>query len=224
MFDKKLSNFEGSTLKMRAIIADDHPLFRQALLLMLTQELNFEVEESFDYASTIKLMESNADYDIVFLDLNMPDANGLAGLVQIKSLFPNTLITLVSAEQNPGIIQKAIQVGISGFIPKSLNLDKLKTAVAAIMSGETWLPEDFESAEQSEEEVQYLRKLELLTPHQLRVLDMMANGLLNKQIAYELGISESTVKQHASAVLRKLGLINRTQAGVIYKQIMQTDD
>lgn len=206
----------------RALIADDHPLFRNALVQMLKEQMKMQVDESFNYASTIKKMHECSDYDIIFLDLNMPDAEGLAGLMQLKTLFPNTLIVLVSAEQNADTIRKAMQLGVSGFIPKSISLDLMKEAVNKVLDGDNWLPDDLELQEQDDEQLAYIHKMEQLTPNQLKVLHMMANGLLNKQIAYELHISESTVKQHASAVLKKLGLINRTQAGVIYKQIMQT--
>ncbi|MEM0909674.1 MAG: response regulator transcription factor [Pseudomonadota bacterium] len=206
----------------RALIADDHPLFRNALVQMLKEQMSMQVDESFNYASTINKMHDCSDYDIIFLDLNMPDAEGLAGLMQLKSLFPNTLIVLVSAEQNAVTIRKAMQLGVSGFIPKSISLDLMKEAVNKVLEGDNWLPEDLELQEEDNEHVDYIHRMEQLTPNQLKVLHMMANGLLNKQIAYELHISESTVKQHASAVLKKLGLINRTQAGVIYKQIMQT--
>ncbi|MFQ3249941.1 response regulator [Glaciecola sp.] len=211
--------------KIKALIADDHPLFRNALKQALSDALGDGLLESADFHSTIEQLNLHNDIDLVFLDLKMPGNSGLTGLSQIRAEFPNILIVVVSAEENPSLIVKALQLGASAFIPKSTSLESINDAVSQVLNGNEWLPENLThlSEHASSDANDALQRIEQLTPHQLKVLKMMADGLLNKQIAYELDISESTVKQHASACLRKLNVNNRTQAGVIFKQLMSLD-
>jgi DNA-binding NarL/FixJ family response regulator len=124
------------------------------------------------------------------------------------------------------MVRKAIDFGACGYIPKSTPLPMIAAAVQQLLDGEQWLPEELIAQVQKiegSEEQEFALKLAQLTPHQLKVLQLMADGLLNKQIAYELGVSESTIKQHVSAVLHKLGFNNRTQAGVLFKQMLKVD-
>lgn len=202
----------------KVLIADDHPLFRNALKQVLSGQLTMQVSESCDFASTMVMLEDDPDIDLVFLDLNMPGNNGLAGISAIRVQFPNTLIIIVSAEEQESVITKCVQLGASAFIPKSLDLSEICEAVNKVLEGQQWLPKDYIFNATPNDETAFFDKLEQLTPHQLKVLALIADGLLNKQIAYELNISESTVKQHASAVLKKLGVYNRTQAGIMYQQ------
>jgi DNA-binding NarL/FixJ family response regulator len=208
--------------KIKALIADDHPLFRNALKQALSDVLGDGLLESADFHSTMKQLNLHDDIDLLFLDLKMPGNSGLAGLSQIRAEFPNILIVVVSAEETPSLIVKALQLGASAFIPKSTSLESINEAVSDVLNGNEWLPENLThlGEQGSIDNNDALKRIEQLTPHQLKVLRMMADGLLNKQIAYELDISESTVKQHASACLRKLNVNNRTQAGVIFKQLM----
>ncbi|WP_371195868.1 response regulator [Glaciecola sp. SC05] len=206
-----------------ALIADDHPLFRSALNQVLSQQLKLSVMQANNFQQTYDCLLNNPDLDLVCLDLNMPDTEGLSGMTRIRAEFPNTLVIIVSAEENPVIVEKCIALGASAFIPKSVGLDSISEAVTTVLDGGQWLPNDFNMPDQNAEKLQQYQLIETLTPHQLKVLNMIANGLLNKQIAYELDISESTVKQHASAVLRKLNVNNRTQAGIMYKQIMSLE-
>lgn len=208
----------------KVIIADDHPLFRNALKqVLIDHKLDMRIYESFDYQSTLDELASKNDTDLLFLDLNMPGSSGLAAISTIRAQFPNTLIIVVSADEQEHTITKCVQLGASAYIPKSVDFTEISDAVDTVLEGGQWLPEGFELTEQPPEEAAFFNQLEQLTPHQLKVLGLMADGLLNKQIAYELNISESTVKQHASAVLKKLGVYNRTQAGVIFNQIMRID-
>jgi DNA-binding NarL/FixJ family response regulator len=211
--------------KIKALIADDHPLFRNALKQALSDVLGDGLLESADFHSTMKQLNLHDDIDLLFLDLKMPGNSGLAGLSQIRAEFPNILIVVVSAEETPSLIVKALQLGASAFIPKSTSLESINEAVSDVLNGNEWLPKNLTHlGEQGEiDSNNALQRIEQLTPHQLKVLRMMADGLLNKQIAYELDISESTVKQHASACLRKLNVNNRTQAGVIFKQLMSLE-
>lgn len=210
---------------MKALIADDHPLFRNALKQALGGVFGEQLFESADFESTLATLSVNDDIDLIFLDLKMPGKSGLTGLSQIRAEFPNLLIVVVSAEESPRLISKALTLGASAFIPKSTSLDMINEAVAEVLDGREWLPNELMLSVDGafDEEEALLTRIEQLTPHQLKVLGLMADGLLNKQIAYELNISESTVKQHASACLKKLNVNNRTQAGVIFKQLMALD-
>jgi DNA-binding NarL/FixJ family response regulator len=211
------------SIQFTALIADDHPLFRSALNQVLAQQLKLNVVQAQNFEQTYQYLLAHPDIDLVCLDLNMPDTDGLSGMTRLRAEFPNTLIIVVSAEENPLVIEKCIALGASGFIPKSVGLESISQAVTTVLDGGQWLPSNFQMPDQNSEKRKTYQLLETLTPHQLKVLSMIANGLLNKQIAYELDISESTVKQHASAVLRKLGVNNRTQAGIMFKQIMSLE-
>lgn len=153
----------------------------------------------------------------------MPGNDGLIGLSEVRARFPDVLVVMVTALEEANLIRKALALGACGFIPKSASIECIAEAVERVIDGEQWLPESVGNLtdEASETETDdFSVKLAMLTPHQLKVLRMVADGLLNKQIAYELDISESTVKQHVSAVLRKLNVINRTKAGIAFKHAM----
>lgn len=203
-----------------ALIADDHPLFRSALIQALAPIFAHNIAQTSDLQETLAYLAATTETDIVFLDLNMPGNDGLSGLITCVHQFPNTLFVIVSASENPTVMHQAIQLGAVGYIPKSAGLDTITAAVQQILAGDIWLPDGLE-LEQNRHDTDtqlFITRLALLTPHQLKVLRFIADGLLNKQIAHEMDISESTVKQHASAVLKKLQVINRTKAGVLYKQ------
>jgi DNA-binding NarL/FixJ family response regulator len=201
-----------------ALVADDHPLFRSALIQALTPIFDQRIAETANLDSTIGYLQDHPGTDITFLDINMPGNEGLNGLVSCLHQFPNTLFVIVSAQESIAVMHRTIKLGAVGFIPKSASLDTIASAVEKILSGETWLPHsDAYDALTGVQDEDFAARLALLTPHQLKVLQYMSEGLLNKQIAHEMVISESTVKQHASAVLKKLNVINRTKAGVLFK-------
>ena len=213
-------------MQAKVLIADDHPLFRAAMRQALADIVGDEITEASSFEQARQSLLDDDDIELVFLDLNMPGNEGLTGLSELRTQFPSVLVVIVSAEENPVVIRNAIALGSSGYIPKSTPLPVISEAVNQILEGEQWLPPGLDESlpeYESEHEKQFAEKLAQLTPHQFKVLKMMAEGLLNKQIAYELDISESTVKQHVSAVLRKLGVINRTKAGIIFKQVMDSD-
>jgi DNA-binding NarL/FixJ family response regulator len=208
----------------KALIADDHPLFRNALKqVLMTHPMLIEVQESQDLVSTIEKLSDDIDIDLLFLDLNMPGNESLAGISAIRAQFPNILIIVVSADEQEHTITKCVKLGASAYIPKSVDMSEICEAVSHVLDGNQWLPMGYQLTQQAPTEKLFFQQLEQLTPHQLKVLSFIAQGLLNKQITYELNISESTVKQHASAVLKKLGVYNRTQAGVIFNQNMRLD-
>lgn len=221
----KTTQIEPS-MQAKVLIADDHPLFRAAMRQALADIVGDEVTEAASLAQARQCLLDDDGIELVFLDLNMPGNDGLTGLSELRTQFPSVLVVIVSAEENPVVIRNAIALGSSGYIPKSTPLPVISDAVNQILEGEQWLPPGLDESlpeYESEQEKQFAEKLAQLTPHQFKVLKMMAEGLLNKQIAYELDISESTVKQHVSAVLRKLDVINRTKAGIIFKQVMDSD-
>lgn len=215
---------------LSSIIADDHPLFRMALQQAIAEVIGDEVRFTEDFEQTIEALSKQENTDLLFLDLKMPGNDGLTGLMNIISSFPNLSVIVVSAEESVQVIHKVMEMGACAFIPKSSSLDKMAEAVEHVLNGEFWVPDyiNLDAIENTDTQnadiEENLSRLAQLTPNQLKVLKMMADGLLNKQIAYELNISESTVKQHSSQVLKKLGLNNRTQAGVIYKQLTSIEN
>lgn len=209
---------------MQVIVADDHPLFRSAMCQALSGALNTDVIETESFEQTLQNLANCAEVELVFLDLNMPGNEGLLGLSRLRNLYPDVLVVIVSAEENLATINKCISLGACGYIPKSTPLPVMLEAIAQIREGEQWLPThmlDKTLEQQPTPEQLFMAKLELLTPHQFKVLVMIADGLLNKQIAYEMGISESTTKQHVSAILHKLEVSNRTLAGIMFKQAIE---
>jgi len=210
-------------MKIRVLIADDHPLFRAAMCQALGDIVGPHTLQASTLDETLSQLEANPDIDLVFLDVKMPGNEGLIGLSEVRARFPDVLVVMVTALEEANLIRKALALGACGFIPKSASIECIAEAVERVLDGEQWLPESVANLtdEASETETDdFSVKLAMLTPHQLKVLRMVADGLLNKQIAYELDISESTVKQHVSAVLRKLKVINRTKAGIAFKHAM----
>jgi DNA-binding NarL/FixJ family response regulator len=158
--------------------------------------------------------------DLVLLDLTMPGVQGFSGLLYLRAQFPEIPVAVVSAHDDPAVMRRAIEFGASGFVPKSLDIDQIGAALNAILAGGMWIPPDIDlSASDDHEAADLVRRLGSLTPQQIRVLMMVSEGLLNKQIAYELGVSEATVKAHVSAILQKLGVDSRTQAVIAASRI-----
>ncbi|WP_228517963.1 response regulator transcription factor [Aliidiomarina indica] len=211
----------------RAIIADDHPLFRSALRQALSNTLGSDVLEAENFPDLLTLLQQERQIELLFLDLNMPGNRGLTGLTTIRNQFPDILVLIVSANEDIDVIQRAIDYGASAYIPKSAPLPTLMLAVDAVLDGDSWLPEhllDTVTDTSQSHYREFAHRLEQLTPQQFKVLAGIADGKLNKQIAYELEVQETTIKQHVSAILRKLGVINRTQAGVIFHDMLKVDD
>ncbi|WP_406663023.1 response regulator [Gallaecimonas sp. GXIMD1310] len=205
---------------VRAIIADDHPLFRAALKLAANSLLSEGmVLEAAAMDEVWTLLKSHPDTELVFLDLMMPGTDGFAGLSALRADYPDVAVIMISAQEDHATINRAMALGASAFVPKSAPLATLSEAMAKVLDGDTWLPAGTELSPCAED--QQLALLAKLTPQQLRVLKMIADGLLNKQIAYEMDVQETTIKQHVSAILRKLNVNNRTQAGLLYQSLKQ---
>ncbi len=203
------------------VIADDHPLFRNALRQAVASVLSEAVVDeagSFDDLTT--LLEKSADIDLVLLDLTMPGISGFSGLIYLRAQYPAIPVVIVSASDDGATIRRSLDFGASGFIPKRFGVDTLRDAIMKVMDGDVWVPADTDLAAGADPEMTKLRdRLVTLTPQQVRVLMMLSQGLLNKQIAYELGVSEATIKAHVSAILQKLGVESRTQAVIAAAKI-----
>ena len=208
----------------KVIIADDHPLFRtalkQAIVECIEDDETLEVDNFYDL---LKAVNENDSLEIVFLDLHMPGNDGFTGLTQLQNHFPDIVVIMVSSDDNSETMQKAINFGAAAFIPKSADLATIAKAIDTVLDGGIWLPEhiEFNADQQIDLAHQKLAKqLSQLTPQQYIVLTQIADGQLNKQIAYDLDIKETTVKKHVSAILLKLEVNNRTLAGLAYQQLM----
>ncbi|MET4694879.1 response regulator transcription factor [Endozoicomonas lisbonensis] len=202
------------------IIADDHPLFRAALQAALRQGLiNPEIHEAGSIAALQSVLGQVPSPDLILLDLHMPGAHGLSGLIFLRGHYPEVPVAIVSASDDQQVIQRAMQHGAHGFIPKSSPLDTLKEAIGRILDGEVWLPGNMAGIATQQETPDIEQKLASLTPQQFRVLGMISEGLLNKQIAYDLEVSEATIKAHVTAIFKKLGVRNRTQAVIAMKEL-----
>jgi DNA-binding NarL/FixJ family response regulator len=207
--------------KTTIVIADDHPLFRGALRQAISSLIpSSDIVEAGSLEDLTAAIERDREVDLVLLDLTMPGVQGFSGLLYLRAQFPEIPVVVVSAHGDPAVIRRAIEFGASGFVPKSLDTDQIGSALKAILSGGTWIPPDIDlSASEDRETAELVRRLASLTPQQIRVLMMVSEGLLNKQIAYELGVSEATVKAHVSAILQKLGVDSRTQAVIAASKI-----
>lgn len=209
------------SLGLKFIIADDHPLFRGALIQALKSvSETADIIETGDFEGAKRAVREHGDADLLLLDLSMPGVTGLSGIVALQAMQPALPIVVVSATDNASTIRRAVDLGASGFISKSANLESIKQSVRQVLEGGLCVPDDIDSVEEGDPEINDLIKcIQTLTPQQARVLGMLAEGLLNKQIAYELGVSEATVKAHVSAVLQKLGVDSRTQAVIRLSKI-----
>lgn len=208
------SGFVTEEVVERVSIIDDHPLVRDGLRSVVTVAFDgCEIAEASSLEEAIALLEKQSNFDLVLLDLNMPDVKRLDGLRLLRQRFPILPVAMVSGSFDWMVVQEAMSVGAAGFIPKSMKRSAIVSALHRIASGEIYLPESVgEGPGASEEAGEILRRIDSLTPHQRMVLGHLVNGRLNKQIAHDLGVSMTTVKAHVSAILQKLGVFSRTQA------------
>lgn len=209
-------------MSTKIVIADDHPLFRDAIKSALSGgnlgDVSMVEVGGFDEA--MKALEADPDADLLLLDLNMPGTSGLSALVSVRAAFPALPVVIVSGTDDPSTVRRSIELGASGFISKQASIDSIRGAVADVLAGEISMPADIDLGSEHDPEVEDLiQRIRTLTPQQARVLGMLAEGLLNKQIAYELSVSEATIKAHVSAVLQKLNVDSRTQAVIRLSKI-----
>lgn len=210
-----------SSSSTRLVIADDHPLFRGALREAVTGVVPAaNVDEAGAFGELTALLEKESDIDLVLLDLSMPGVSGFSGLIYLRAQYPAIPVVVVSASDDGETIRRSMEFGASGFIPKRYGVETLREAIGKVMNGDVWTPSDIDLTAGVDPDMAKLRdRLITLTPQQVRVLMMLSEGLLNKQIAYELGVSEATIKAHVSAILQKLGVESRTQAVIVAAKI-----
>lgn len=203
---------------MNILIVDDHPLFRHALIQAVRYSLpQAQISETAAVNEFYERLENGPEPDLVLLDLNLPGASGFSAFVHVRAQYPALPIIVVSAHEDASIIQRAIAHGAMGYIPKSAHPSHIGEAIRQVLDGDIWLPPNLPAANmnfdpRAADETALAERIQSLTPQQFRVLMMVAEGLLNKQIAYELDVSEATIKAHVTAIFRKLGVQNRTQA------------
>ncbi len=205
----------------RIVIVDDHPLFRDALNHALSAAFEtVEILEAGSFDEIAAMLAEDSEVDLVLLDLAMPGVQGFSGLVFLRAQHPEIPVVIVSASEDPDTIWRAIAFGAAGYIPKSLPAKDIRAAVSRILNGEVWTPGDIRLAGAADPQTSELvSRLATLTPQQVRVLMMLGEGLLNKQIAYKLNISEATIKAHVSAILQKLSVDSRTQAVIAINRL-----
>ncbi|WP_293762749.1 response regulator transcription factor [uncultured Paraglaciecola sp.] len=203
------------------LISDDHPLYREALISALQPLFeNVDIIQSDGLDSTLEALQQHSDFDLVLLDLNMPGCDSFYGLIRVSQDFPKVAVAVVSASDSVEVICKVMNLGAKGFIPKSTPTIVIAEALKQIMNGKNWFPEDMQTdIEDYVPAIDIAKLVGELTPKQFRVLRLLQNGLLNKQIAFDLSITEATVKAHISAIFRKFNVNTRTQAVLMLKYL-----
>lgn len=206
-------------MSRRIIIVDDHPLFRAALRQTLAGAGDdFRVEEAGDLAALTAALEADRDVDLIVLDLNMPGIHGFSGLLLLRAQYAEVPVMIISAVEDRKVMRRTLELGAAGYLPKSTGPGEIRAAIDTVLSGQVFVPDGVD-LKADDEQAAFLRRLATLTPQQIRVLMMLSDGLMNKQIAYELSISEATVKAHVSSILQKLDVDSRTQAVIAASRI-----
>ncbi|WP_281559768.1 response regulator transcription factor [Thalassomonas sp. RHCl1] len=202
----------------KIIVADDHPLFRQALLETLKTRMP---SSAWYQAETVEqlneVLQAQQDADLLLLDLNIPGAHGFNTLIYARNHYPQIPVVVVSAYEDNETIARAMEFGASGFVPKSTPVEDIFLAIQTVLSGELWTPQGFKSP--AAEHCDIAVRVASLTQQQHKILMMFAQGLQNKQIAYDLDVTEATIKAHATAIFKKLNVRNRTQAVIAIGQL-----
>jgi DNA-binding NarL/FixJ family response regulator len=204
----------------RVLIVDDHPMVRDGLRTVIA--VAFDQCELFEASSideAIELIERESDFDLVLLDLNMPGSTGFSALVEVRDRFPSIPVVIVSAAQERGLARSALAAGAAGFIPKSLKRSAIVDALKTVLAGDIYEPEQLEDDPLEAEAADIQQRIDSLTPQQKIVLRLVVEGKLNKQIAYDLDVSMTTVKAHVSAILSKLRVFSRTQAVIMVSKV-----
>ena len=218
--DERSSNERGDERPEQGaldlLVVDDHPLFREALASAITLAFpQAHLHEADGIRAACELLSRTPSIDLTLLDLSMQGVTGFDGLVTIRARFPRVPILIVSGLEDHRIMREALHHGAAGFVPKAVDKATLTRAISEVLNGALFMPPDLTKA--LDEAPPRARKTPLaervarLTPQQLRVLTMIRQGKLNKQIAHELQVGDSTVKAHVSEILRKLEVISRTQ-------------
>lgn len=211
-----------SSNNLRILLVEDHPLFSDALAMTMSEIFdNPNIQTASTLSQSLCYLEPTPP-DFVVLDLNLPDVDGIDGLVRIKKLTPSSKIVVVSSISDNRVTNHVISAGAYGFVPKDSPREELIRAFQLITDGNIYTPEDYvppQDDELNHEDQETLKKLKSLTPQQATILTLICRGKLNKQIAFDLSIAETTVKAHLTAIMRKLGVRNRTQAALLANSV-----
>lgn len=203
---------------LRVLIAEDHPLFREALTHMVSAtDAQAEITEATTLEQALSLIDTDDGFDLVLLDLGLPGASGLSAALAVRAQAASTPVIIVSAWEEAQVIRQAIRMGVSGYLPKSSTKETMICGIEKVLRGETYFPVFGEDGDPEEPPA----AVDSLTPRQLTVLQLLGEGKSNKQIAYELSISQETVKIHISAILRKLGVASRSKAILIAHRLIE---
>lgn len=211
------------------VIVDDHPIFRGALSQSLSSGAHtglgeVSILEAGSLNDLSEVLQNAGDIDLILLDLTMPGVRGLSGLMLLRAQHPEIPVLIVSAREDPQTVRQCIEIGASGYVPKSLSVDDIRRAVRSVFDGDVWVPDDYDlTADGDSAADDVVARVAKLTPQQLRVLVMLGEGLLNKQIAFQLSVSEATVKAHVSAILQKLDVDSRTQAVIAINSVDRSE-
>ncbi|AYA64587.1 response regulator transcription factor [Alteromonas sp. RKMC-009] len=206
----------------RILVADDHPLFREALSAALEPYFkDAEILEADSLESMMTVLTENHHIDLLLLDLNMPGGEYFNGLISVKDVYPELPVAVISANESIDVVAQVMGLGAQGFIPKSSPTKQIAEAIVTIKGGENWVPEEMKADLENvdEELTQLLKRFRELTPKQIQVLSFLRAGLMNKQIAHEMNVTEATIKAHISAILRKLEINTRTQAVLLMDKL-----
>ena len=206
----------------RILVADDHPLFREALSAALEPYFkDAEILEADSLESMMTVLTENHHIDLLLLDLNMPGGEYFNGLISVKDVYPELPVAVISANESIDVVAQVMGLGAQGFIPKSSPTKQIAEAIVTIKGGENWVPEEMKADLENvdEELTQLLKRFRELTPKQIQVLSFLRAGLMNKQIAHEMNVTEATIKAHISAILRKLESNTRTQAVLLMDKL-----
>ncbi len=205
-------------MSTKLLIADDHPIYRAAIAQALREILPAVIiSEASSLSSLEAAIAAEPELDLVLLDLHMPGAQGFSSLIYLRGECPALPVLVISSDDHPQTVRRAQQFGAAGFIPKSVPVGTLQSAISTVLAGGHWFPAA--KADRNPADAELAAKLAQLTPQQFRVLLAIADGRLNKQIAQDFGLAENTVKVHVSAILEKLGCYSRTQAAVLVKSL-----
>lgn len=225
----RLEAITANPTMTRLLIADDHPLFRTALHHAALAALGpaAVIVEAADLAAAMRALATDPDIDLVLLDLHMPGSRGLSGLAALRGRFPAVAVVVVSAHDEPRVVRRALDYGAAGYITKSAGHDDIAAAIRTVLACGEWVPPHLmrQVAELAPDprDSELAARLAHLTEQQYRVLELLGEGLLNKQIADRLSIQERTVKAHVTAIFEKLGVHNRTQAGILLRSLDLAD-
>jgi DNA-binding NarL/FixJ family response regulator len=210
---------------VRVLIADDHPLILGALRQAVSGAVaGVEINEAQDFDSLAAKLQAEPDMDLVLLDLSMPGVRGFSGLLFLRAERPSLPVIVVSANEDRAVMRHCLDFGAAAYVPKSADVETMRGAIRTVLDDGRWTPPDLDAKPGDKETAALVKRLSSLTPQQIRVLMMLSQGLLNKQIAYELSVSEATVKAHVSAILQKLGVESRTQAVILAGRIERVQD